>query len=154
MEQAMDVYEGPVLASHHNCRALVPGDRQLADEQIKKLISRGAVIGTALDAWMLYPNWIRGQTKPEVVGLEAVADHIDHVCQIAGNVDHAAIGSDLDGGFGTEQTPRDLEHHRRFAKTERNSSSSRLYRSRYRQDLPRQLASVFLLRTARSELTS
>jgi membrane dipeptidase len=108
MEQAMDVYEGPVLASHHNCRALVPGDRQLADEQIKKLISRGAVIGTALDAWMLYPNWIRGQTKPEVVGLEAVADHIDHVCQIAGNVDHAAIGSDLDGGFGTEQTPRDL----------------------------------------------
>ena len=108
MEQALDLYDGPILASHHNCRALVPGDRQLTDEQIKTLISRGAVIGTALDAWMLYPDWIRGQTKPEVVGLEAVADHIDHICQLAGNTDHAAIGSDLDGGFGFEQTPRDL----------------------------------------------
>jgi membrane dipeptidase len=108
MEQALDVYDGPVLASHHNCRALVPGDRQLTDDQIKRLISRDAVIGAALDAWMLYPDWVRGQTRPEVVGLEAVADHIDHVCQLAGNANHSAIGSDLDGGFGFEQTPRDL----------------------------------------------
>src|SRR2546429_297536 len=78
MAMAFDVFEGRMLASHHNCRALVPGDRQLTDEQIKKLIAREAVIGVALDAWMLYPNWIRGQTKSEVVGLEAVADHIDH----------------------------------------------------------------------------
>jgi membrane dipeptidase len=108
MEQALDVFGGRVLASHHNCRALVPGDRQLTDEQIKKLIKRDAVIGVALDAWMLYPNWVRGQTKPEVVGLEAVADHIDHVCQLAGNCRHSAIGTDLDGGYGNEQTPRDL----------------------------------------------
>jgi len=108
MSQALDVFRGPVLASHHNCRALVPGDRQLTDEQIKRLISRGAVIGAALDAWMLYPGWVRGQTKTEVVGLEALADHIDRVCQIAGSARHAAIGSDLDGGFGYEQTPRDL----------------------------------------------
>jgi membrane dipeptidase len=58
---------------------------------------------------MLYPGWKRGETQPEVVGLTAVADHIDHVCQIAGSVKHAAIGSDLDGGFGTEQTPHDLD---------------------------------------------
>jgi membrane dipeptidase len=108
MAQALDVFGGRVLASHHNCRALVPGDRQLTDEQIKKLIARDAVIGVALDAWMLYPNWIRGQTKPEVVGLEAVADHIDHACQLAGNCRHSAIGTDLDGGYGNEQTPRDL----------------------------------------------
>jgi membrane dipeptidase len=108
MAQAMDLFAGPVLAIHHNCRALVPADRQLADEQIKQLIQRDAVIGVALDAWMLYAGWIRGQTKPEVVSLEAVADHIDHVCQLAGNTRHSAIGSDLDGGFGTEQTPRDL----------------------------------------------
>lgn len=106
--QAMEVYHGPVLASHHNCRALVPGDRQLADEQIKELVRRGAVIGAALDAWMLYPNWVRGKTQPAVVGLTAVADHIDHVSQLAGSARHSAIGSDLDGGFGTEQTPRDL----------------------------------------------
>jgi membrane dipeptidase len=109
MAQALDLFAGRVLASHHNCRALVPGDRQLTDDQIRRLISRNAVIGVALDAWMLYPNWIRGQTKPEVVALTAVADHIDHVCQLAGNTRHSAIGSDLDGGFGTEQTPRDLD---------------------------------------------
>jgi membrane dipeptidase len=109
MEQALDVFGGRVLASHHNCRALVSGDRQLTDEQIKKLIARDGVIGVALDAWMLYPNWIRGQTKPEVVGLEAVADHIDHVCQLAGDCRHSAIGTDLDGGYGNEQTPGDLK---------------------------------------------
>ncbi|MCH8962154.1 MAG: membrane dipeptidase [Bacteroidetes bacterium] len=109
MAQALDVFDGPVLASHHNCRALVPGDRQLTDAQIKRLITRDAVIGAALDGWMLYPGWERGQTSPEVVGLDAVADHIDHVCQIAGNTRHSAIGSDLDGGFGADQTPRDLD---------------------------------------------
>jgi membrane dipeptidase len=106
--QAAEAYDGPVLASHHNCRALVPGDRQLADEQIKLLVDRGAVIGAALDAWMLYPGWQRGVTKPSVVGLSAVADHIDHVCQLAGSTRHAALGTDLDGGFGNEQTPHDL----------------------------------------------
>jgi membrane dipeptidase len=108
MKQALDYFDGPILASHHNCRALVPGDRQLTDEQIKEIVRRGGVIGAALDAWMLYPNWVRGQTQPDVVPLAAVADHIDHVCQLAGDVKHAALGTDLDGGFGNEQTPREL----------------------------------------------
>ena len=108
MAEALDVFEGAVLASHHNCRALVPGDRQLADEQIRRLVKRGAVIGVAFDAWMMVPGWERGKTSPQVVGIEAAADHIDHVCQIAGSARHSGIGSDLDGGFGTEQTPRDL----------------------------------------------
>ncbi len=108
-DEALALYEGPVLASHHNCRALVPDQRQLTDDQIRRLIDRRAVIGAALDAWMLYPGWVRGETSPEVVGLETVVDHIDHVCQLAGNARHAALGSDLDGGFGTEQTPRDLD---------------------------------------------
>ena len=116
MRQALDVYDGPVLASHHNCRALVPGDRQLSDEQIRELLGRGAVIGTALDAWMLYPGWERGRTPPEVVGLDGAADHIDHVCQLSGNANHAAIGSDLDGGFGNEQTPHDLRTYRDLQK--------------------------------------
>jgi membrane dipeptidase len=107
--QALDLYDGPVLASHNNCRSLVPDQRQFSDEQIRRLIDRGAVIGAALDAWMLAPGWVRGQTSREVVDLEAVADHIDHVCQVAGNPRHAAIGSDLDGGFGTEQTPTGLD---------------------------------------------
>jgi len=110
-DEALDVYGGPVLASHHNCRALVPDQRQLTDEQIRRLIGRGAVIGTALDAWMLHPGWQRGQTTPQEVGLklERMIDHIDRVCQLAGDSRHAAIGTDLDGGFGREQTPCDLD---------------------------------------------
>ena len=107
--QALELFGGPVLASHNNCRALVPHQRQFSDEQIRRLIDRGAVIGVALDAWMLAPGWVRGETSREVVGLEAVADHIDHICQLAGNAQHAAIGSDLDGGFGTQQTPTGLD---------------------------------------------
>jgi membrane dipeptidase len=103
--QALDVFSGPVLASHNNCRTLVAGGRQFSDEQIRLLIQRDAVIGAALDAWMLAPGWVQGQTSREVVRLDAVADHLDHVCQLAGDGLHAAIGSDLDGGFGTEQTP-------------------------------------------------
>jgi membrane dipeptidase len=109
MGQAFDYFDGPLLASHHNCRALVPGDRQLADGQITRIVGRGGVIGVALDAWMLYPGWVRGETRPEVVSLAALADHVDHVCQIAGDARHVALGTDLDGGFGFEQTPGDLK---------------------------------------------
>ncbi len=110
-DEALDTYGGPVLASHHNCRSLVPDQRQLTDEQIKRLVGRGAVIGSALDAWMLSPSWVRGKTTPKQanVSLATYVDHIDRVCQLAGNSHHAAIGTDLDGGFGTEQTPYDLD---------------------------------------------
>ncbi len=108
-DEALDLFGGRVLASHHNCRALVPNQRQLTDDQIKRLIERGAVIGTALDNWMLYPGWVRGESNPELVRLEAMIDHIDRVCQLAGNARHAAIGTDLDGGFGKEQSPWDLD---------------------------------------------
>jgi membrane dipeptidase len=106
--QALEAFGGPVMASHNNCRELVPGVRQFSDQQIEALIRRDGVMGVALDAWMLYPGWIKGQTQPEVVSLEAVADQIDHICQLAGNSHHAAIGTDLDGGYGTEQCPHDL----------------------------------------------
>src|SRR5207253_8294789 len=72
-DEALDIYGGPVLASHHNCRALVPDQRQLTDDQIKRLLSRGAVIGTALDTWMLYPGWERGKTTIEAAGAKLVA---------------------------------------------------------------------------------
>jgi membrane dipeptidase len=107
--QAMDAFSGPVLASHNNCRVLVPHQRQFSDEQLQLLIERGAIIGGALDAWMLAPGWVRGETTREVVKLDALVDHIDRICQLAGNTRHAAIGSDLDGGFGTEQTPLGLD---------------------------------------------
>jgi membrane dipeptidase len=110
-DEALDIYGGPVLASHHNCRALVPDQRQLTDDQIRRLLERGAVIGAALDTWMLVPGWVRGQTTPQEknVTLSTMVDHIDRVCQLAGNARHAALGTDLDGGFGREQSPLDLD---------------------------------------------
>ena len=108
--EALKNFKGPVWASHNNCRSLVPHQRQFSDEQLKVLIQRGAVIGTALDAWMLTPNWIRGTASPKDmnVSLQNVVNHMDHICQLSGNSLHAGIGSDLDGAFGTEQAPFDL----------------------------------------------
>jgi len=60
---------------------------------------------------MLSPQWVRGQTTPQSaqLHLDALVDHIDHICQIAGNARHVGIGSDLDGAFGTEQTPLEVD---------------------------------------------
>jgi membrane dipeptidase len=109
--EALDLFSGQMWASHQNCRALVPHNRQFSDEQIKALIERGGVIGAALDAWMLVPGWVRRKTTPESAGLmlDKIVEHIDHVCQIAGSARHSGIGSDLDGAFGSEQTPADLD---------------------------------------------
>jgi membrane dipeptidase len=108
---AMELFEGPVWASHNNCRALVDHNRQFSDEMIKVLVEKGAVIGGALDAWMMVPGWVRGQSTPEAMGcnLEKMIDHMDHICQVAGNALHIGIGTDLDGAFGKEQCPYDLE---------------------------------------------
>src|SRR5262249_22005316 len=107
--QALEHYNGPVIASHNNCRTLVQHQRQFSDEQIRAIVERDGVIGGALDAWMLKPGWTIGEQANPLVTLADVADHIDHVCQLAGNNRHAAIGSDLDGGFGREQSPQDLD---------------------------------------------
>lgn len=109
--EALDHFNGNVWASHNNCRALVNHNRQFSDDQIKALIERGAVIGGALDAWMMVPNWVRGQSTPKGMNcdLNVMIDHIDHICQLAGNTHHVGIGSDLDGAFGKEQCPYDLE---------------------------------------------
>jgi membrane dipeptidase len=109
--EALDAYPGPLWASHHNCRALVPHQRQLDDSMIRALAARAAVIGVALDAWMLVPGWKRGVTTPQSAGvtLEHVLSQIDHICQVTGDALHVGVGSDLDGAFGTEQTPADVD---------------------------------------------
>ncbi len=109
--QAMDLFNGHVWASHNNCRSLVPHNRQFSDDMIKVLIQKGAVIGAALDAWMMVPDWVRGKSTPENMNcnLEVIIDHIDHICQLAGNSNHVGIGTDLDGAFGREQSPADLD---------------------------------------------
>ncbi len=109
--EAIDCFQGPIWASHSNCRTLVNHNRQFSDEQIKVLIERDAVIGMPLDAWMMVPNWIRAKSHPTntKVLLDQMIDNMDHICQIAGNTNHIAIGTDLDGGFGKEQCPSDID---------------------------------------------
>ncbi|HWK58498.1 MAG TPA: membrane dipeptidase [Parapedobacter sp.] len=110
-DQALDAYDGPIWASHHNVRAIVSNQRQLTDEQIKKLISRGAVIGGMLDCWAMDIRFIDTVSDPWQldIRLEHLVDHWDHICQLAGNAEHIGIGSDLDGIFGTEQSPWDMD---------------------------------------------
>lgn len=109
--QALDNFKGHVWASHNNARALVPHNRQFSDEQIRALIERGAVIGGVLDAWMLVPGWQMGISTPKEMNckLETLIDHLDHICQLAGNALHVGMGSDLDGAYGREQCPHDVE---------------------------------------------
>ena len=108
---ALDHFSGPVWASHSNCRSLAAWNRQFTDEQIKELVGRGAVIGMAFDAIMMIHGWAHLRSMPQDFNLklERICDHIDHICQLAGSAKHIGIGSDLDGGFGTEQTPMDLD---------------------------------------------
>jgi membrane dipeptidase len=111
LREALDLYRGPVWASHSNARELVDHNRQLPDWALRELVDRDAVIGISFDAWMLVPGWERGVSTPQQAGvsLEQVADNIDHICSVAGNARHVGIGSDLDGGFGREQCPADVD---------------------------------------------
>jgi membrane dipeptidase len=109
--EAMKLFKGTVWASHQNCRALVKGERQFSDDQLKCIIERDGVIGGALDTWMLHENFEMGKDNPAALGInmEKLVDHFDHICQLAGNSLHIGFGSDLDGLFGTEQTPYDMD---------------------------------------------
>jgi membrane dipeptidase len=107
---ALDIYEGPLWASHQNCRTLAPWNRQFADDQIQAVIDRGGLLGMAFDAIMMTPSWVHLKSDPEKFQLkiERICDHVDHICQMAGSAKHVCIGTDLDGGYGTEQTPMDM----------------------------------------------
>jgi membrane dipeptidase len=106
--QVADTFGGRVLASHQNARKFCDWQRQFSDQQLKYVIEKDGVIGVAFDAIMLQPGWVRGVSKPEVT-IERAVENIDHVCQMAGNTRHSGIGSDLDGGYGNDQCPADLD---------------------------------------------
>ena len=108
LDEALDLYDRPVFVSHGNCRSLVPHDRQFSDDQIRRIAERGGVLGVVLDCWMLVPGYRNGGNEGKLLALEVVVDHIDHICKITGSTEHVGIGSDLDGGFGNEETPDGL----------------------------------------------
>jgi membrane dipeptidase len=102
--EAVDRFEGQVVATHANPRALVPTLRQLSDEMIRRLVERGGVIGIVPANAFLRPDW---RTTPAT--LDDVVAAIDHVCQVVGDAEHVGVGSDFDGGFGADDTPVALD---------------------------------------------
>ena len=119
IRDALEHFGGRVYSSHSNCRDLAPRQRQLTDDVIRAIAQRDGVIGVVTyfgfiqhDAFAAcYPG--RGGGIPtHRVTLEHLADHIDHVCQLTGDRRHVALGSDLDGGYGAEECPNDLDRHR------------------------------------------
>ncbi|MDA0334453.1 MAG: membrane dipeptidase [bacterium] len=107
--EALDVFGGRVLATHNCVRALCDHDRQFDDDQLKAIIARQGVVGVAFDDWMLSPLWDKQAQDNTGITLETVVDHMDHINQLAGNTQHSGIGSDLDGGYGKEQSPADMD---------------------------------------------
>lgn len=111
--QILDYWDGPVHASHCNCRALVPGQRHLSDEMVRAIAGRCGVIGMVFAEAMLNPAWVWEEPvtqRPTASrSMSAVVEHVDHICQLVGNTDHVALGTDLDGGFGRDLAPTDLD---------------------------------------------
>jgi membrane dipeptidase len=111
--ESLDRYEGPVMATHANCAALMRGadtNRHLPDRVIEGLIERDGVIGLIPLNSFLKVGWLRkGGSRREEVPLDVLIAHIDHVCQIAGDSLHAGIGSDFDGGFGLQSIPPEID---------------------------------------------
>ena len=109
--QALDFYPGQVIASHSNADALIRDpntNRHLKDETIQQLIERDGVMGIIPYNKFLDPEW-EDHGGRNAVGLEMVVDQIDHVCQLAGNTRHVALGTDFDGGFGVEAAPHEID---------------------------------------------
>jgi membrane dipeptidase len=109
--QALDHYQGNLIASHANALALLPGsesNRHLPDRVIQGILERNGVIGVVPYNLFLKAGWQKGGDRAEVP-LDAVAAQIDYICQLAGDAWHAGIGSDFDGGFGVESTPAGID---------------------------------------------
>ena len=113
--EALERYEGPIVATHSNARRLVSGERQLSDDQIRLIGERDGVIGVVLYNRFLEANWYRGAPK-EHVTLAHVVSHIDHICQVLGDSDHVGIGSDFDGGIGAADVPFEINTARDIVK--------------------------------------
>jgi membrane dipeptidase len=103
--QAVERYEGVMIASHSNPRQFRSTDRHLSDDMIRRLAERDGVMGIVLYNSFLSNEWTRGDVLP----LSVVIDAIDHVCQVTGSAAHVGIGSDFDGGFGRESIPAGLD---------------------------------------------
>ena len=107
--EALDLFEGTVIASHSNARRFVPTDRQLSDDMIRAIVARDGVIGTVLCNEFLVQGWRESGAHKEQVTLTTVVDEIKYICDFTGDARHVGIGTDFDGGFGAESIPKELD---------------------------------------------
>ncbi len=110
--EALDIYRGSIVGTHGNCLSLMPNsnsNRHFSNRIIEGIIEHDGVVGVVPYNAYLKSGWTVGKNKREEVPLSYVADHIDHICQIAGNALHAGIGSDFDGGFGLQSVPPEID---------------------------------------------
>jgi membrane dipeptidase len=85
---AIEASRKPVLVTHSNCRALVPGSvRCKTDEAIRRMAANGGVIGITMVRGFVHAG------GPATI--EHVLDHIDHIVKLAG-VEHVGVGTDVD----------------------------------------------------------
>jgi membrane dipeptidase len=103
--QFIDRASGPVMASHSNCRAIVPTDRQLSDDMIRAIVRRDGVIGINFYDKFLMPPDEYGKRR---CNLKDVTRHINHICYLAGETKHVALGTDMDGGLGRNEIPEEI----------------------------------------------
>ncbi len=107
--QALELFDGTVVASHSNVRKFVPTDRQLSDEMIRALVKRDGVIGAVFYNQFLRHQWRQNGADKQAVSFATVIEHMKYICDLAGNTRHCGIGTDFDGGFGMEATPREID---------------------------------------------
>jgi membrane dipeptidase len=104
--QLLDASGGPVIASHSNCRAIVPTDRQLSDDMIRAIVKRGGVIGiNFFDRFLLTPGEYASKRRAT---LADVVVHVKHICDLAGTDWHVGLGTDMDGGLGRNEIPGEI----------------------------------------------
>jgi membrane dipeptidase len=104
---ALEIGAHRVIATHANARAIVPArrpQRHLSDDMLRAIGERDGVVGVIPANAFLDDDWQAGET----LTLAAVKRHLDHIAAIVG-WEHVGIGSDLDGGFGVEETPIELD---------------------------------------------
>jgi microsomal dipeptidase-like Zn-dependent dipeptidase len=112
MLEALDIYQGPIVATHGNCLALLPdfpSNRQFSNRVIEGVVERDGVVGVVPYNGYLKVGWVQRKSRREEVLLGRLVDHIDHICQLAGDARHAGIGSDFDGGFGLQSVPPEID---------------------------------------------
>ena len=111
--EALDIYDGPIVGTHANCAALMPNsntNRHFTDRVIEGIIERDGVVGVVPFNTYLKVGWLKEKgSRREEVPLDTLANHVDHICQLAGDSLHVGIGSDFDGGFGLQSVPPEID---------------------------------------------